>query len=476
MKNTLAIRLLGEVTKGSKFESNVFLAGGAVRDMLMGLTIKDIDIVVSKPNGGIEYAEWLTKKLGIVDNCAMVTFPRYGTVSFRLINIKYDDVDLSDVEIQCVMTRSEQYTSDSRNPDVVYSSLHEDILRRDFTINTLIMDICSQDILDITEKGKKDIADRIIRTPISPTLTFIDDPLRILRGIRFAAKYRMDIEESTKQAMKACVSELKKISTNRIMDEFSKILTLPDSDQVENGLELYKEFGIMCHISPIFDEIIGMTQNEFHDRDVFGHCVSVAKSVRPNLTLRLAALLHDIGKSNTKTCDENGKIHFYGHEDSSALIAEKMLFELKFSNEINHEVCKLVKNHMRLKASGDLGQHISDKALRRIKVDMGEDLDPLLELIHADNISHTSIASMPDQIPNIRLRYEKLTEITPKLKLPVNGFDVMKALNIQGGIECGKWLAYAEDLYLDDPTLTKEEIIDKILLCSVTFEENCRIM
>lgn len=203
------------IIKGTEFENNIFAVGGCVRDMLMNKPIKDMDLVVSLENGGIRFAEWLETS-GYTKG-SVVTYPRFGTAMFKL-------KEFPEEELEVVQTRTEVYTSDSRKPDTTYGTLMQDCLRRDLTINAFYEDISNDRILDICGKSYNDLKNNIIRTPCDPDQTYIDDPLRILRCVRFANRFKWDIEANTAISMMKNVNRLSVISKERIQDEFCKII------------------------------------------------------------------------------------------------------------------------------------------------------------------------------------------------------------------------------------------------------------
>jgi poly(A) polymerase len=224
-REELALEFLSKLLKNSPFANRVYLCGGAVRDAVMGKDVKDIDLVVAEPDGGIKFAEWLTKKLGIHKPGANpVTFPRFGTAKLNLRGVKVGGVDLSDLDIEVVMTRGEEYTPGSRKPEVAYADLAKDAERRDFTVNALYKDLTTGETLDPTGKGFDDIQRGVIRTPTDPNITFKDDPLRMLRAIRFACKYNWKMPKSLVTALSENAHMLQHISSERIQDEFNKML------------------------------------------------------------------------------------------------------------------------------------------------------------------------------------------------------------------------------------------------------------
>lgn len=440
-----ALNTLTNLVKGTEFEGKTFLAGGAVRDEIMGKPLKDIDIVVSMPDGGVKFAEWATKKLGLKPP---VVFPRFGTAKFNI----------NGIDIEVVMTRGEKYEKGSRKPDVVYADLEDDAYRRDLTVNSLFKDIVTGDIKDLTGLGIKDIKAGVVRTPRDPDQTFKDDPLRMLRAIRFAVKYNWKMPVSMVTAMKKNADALKEISQERIRDELNKMLV---TDRPDIALRLLTATGLNRHVIPELDACIGVKQNEYHKDDVYDHILEVVKNTQPNLTARLASLFHDIGKPDTKSTGPDGRVHFYGHEDVGADMASKIMERLRYTNDEVESVKNIVASHMQLKSVGKDGENASDKQLRKFAVRLGKDLAPALLTMHADNISHKESASMPNQIPNITKKIKDLMQSTgeTKPKLPVTGNDIMTALNIKPGPAVKKYLDIVQDAWYKHPDISKEKAL-----------------
>jgi len=441
------ITIIADNIRNTTFENNAYIAGGYVRDKVLGKQSDDIDIVVSLPNGGIALAQHLYKH-GVCSK--PLIFERFGTAQ----------VIISGYKIEFVMARKEYYKTENRKPNVQYSSITEDVFRRDFTINSLIMNVMDNKIIDITKFGIKDIKAKLIRATSEPDIIFNEDPLRILRAVRFAVQLQFNLEDKTLQGMIKNASMLNNISKERIRDELIKILLSPAPDA---GIRLMTDHGIMKYVIPEVAKLKGEQQNRYHHKDVLGHTLDVISNTPADIDLRLAALLHDISKPQTKTIDEKG-IHFYRHEAASAKRAIKILQNLKFSNKITSKVSRLIKNHMRLKSFGNDLQNLTNVAIRRLISQMQEDLEPLLKLIHADNISHASRYNLPEQIPNLRLRIAaNLKKINGK-KLPVTGKDIMLHFGLSEGENIGKVLKKAQEIWLAHPQWNKTEILNTIKL------------
>jgi len=457
-----AVDFLSQQIKQSKFKGKVFIAGGYVRDEFLGLDPKDIDLVVEMPDGGIKFAEWLTKKLKIYKSGSNpVVFKKFGTAKFNLLGITHAGQDLSGLDIEVVMTRTEKYDSKSRKPEVATGTLKDDVERRDFTVNSLLKDLTTGEVLDLTGMGKNDIKKGVVRTPLDPDIIFTDDPLRMLRAIRFAVKYNWDLPFFMIRSMKKNSIKLKKISAERIRDELNKMLVTKNPDK---AIRLLQITNLNKHVMPELDLLKGLGQNKHHDMDVLGHSLKVLKGVPAKLTTRLAALMHDVGKSQTKEVID-GEVHFYKHEEVSGEMARIIMTRLKYPNNIIEPVVKAVDQHMRLKSAGD-DANITDKALRKLSRQLGDHLEDTLDLMHSDNLAHATTSVMPNQIPNIRKRLKGLKALTKENpKLPVNGGDVMKHVGLnKGGPIVGKLLALVQDAWDDNPKLSRDDALNLVAL------------
>ena len=426
------------IIKGTKFDNKVFLAGGYVRDMIMGIPNHDFDFCVELPNGGIELANFLSEKL---NGTNVVIFERFGTAQ----------VVIDGNELEFVMTRKESYLKTDRNPNVIFGTINDDVQRRDFTINSLLLNISTGQVIDLTG-GVEDIKKGIIRTTSDPSVIFEEDPLRILRAVRFSSRFGFDIEHNTFEQMKILSHTIENISRERIRDEFMKSLS---TDNFERALDLYMSTGLIFHIGlPELAMSVGMEQNYFHNKDVYGHTVDVMRNTKKEPLHRLAAMLHDIGKVNTKSIDTLLFIHFYKHELASTDIADRFMRSLKFSNDDIELVSTAVRNHMRL------NEDTSDRKVRSLRCDIGDtNFDFLLDLCEADRLSHTK----PDVSHIERFRNLKKTERNIKNDMVFNGDDIMCLFGLTPGKKVGELLNVVKELTLDNPDITKEEVIEKLL-------------
>lgn len=283
------INYISSLIHGTEFQENVFAVGGSVRDFIMGNDIKDIDIVVSLPDGGMKLAEFLHKKKVLTR--PPVVYPTYGTAMFKFKKFNQD-------EIECVYTRGEQYhDKNSRNPETCFASIEEDCIRRDLTMNALYMNVMNREILDLTGKGISDIKNHICRvTNNNPDVVFEDDALRILRVIRFAVKYNFNIDSATMNSMKKNADRLAIITQERITDEFNKMMMTKDPAR---AICLIGFVGAMKYVLPELEETYEMGQNAYHFGTVWQHTLSVIEQSGKKeayLPVRIACVLHVLAR------------------------------------------------------------------------------------------------------------------------------------------------------------------------------------
>jgi len=445
------VEKLKDEIAGSIFENHVFVVGGAVRDYFLKRPINDIDIVVDLPMGGVAFAEWLTRKLGVYKSGSNpILYGKFGTAQFRVF----------DVEIESVMSRQEAYEPGSRKPAVKFGTMKQDAYRRDLTINSLSLNISSKQPLDETGNGLQDLKDSRIRTTSHPTSIFKEDPLRMLRAARFAGQLTgaeaFKIDEDTLNAMAANAHELLNISKERINAELVKILM---SNNPIMGIDLLVYTGLINFVIPELNDTVKLTQNKYHSHDVYGHTLITVLGTKKVLVQRLAALLHDIGKPQVVTVNEEGTNSFYGHEEVSAEMATEILTRLKFPNVIIEKVSKIVRLHMLTKMWGNECENVKDKTLRKFVRKAGDDLEDLLGLIHADNLSHAQEFRMPNQVAKIRERLADIKTRKEPTKMPINGADIMTFFEVKTGVRVGELLKIAEDIFLSDPTIQKNELL-----------------
>jgi poly(A) polymerase len=448
-----ALDFLKTMVRKGPFKGKVFLAGGAVRDMVMGSKPKDLDVVVvgAGLNGGIDFTTWLAQKMGnYKEGSNPVTFEKFGTAKVVLTG-EHNGVSLDGMDVEAVASRKEEYTQGSRKPEVKPGTLEDDIFRRDLTVNSLIMDLTTDEILDLTGKGKDDIKKGIIRTTSDPDIIFGQDALRMFRAIRFAAKYGWELAPELVAGIKKNLNNLGNTSKERIRDELNKILV---TGNPKRGFELLKDTGLLPYVAQEFQQAVGMVQNKHHSQDVFGHTLTVLQNTKPDLVTRITALFHDIGKVATRSETPTG-VHFYEHEKVGAEVAEKIMRDLKYPNELIDAVKLGVRNHMRLKSGGDEAK-LSDKVLRKFKIELGDNLEKVLDVIHADNISHSDASSMPNQVERVRQRLKALDVQVKKPQLPISGED-LKAMGLKPGPIFSTILNAVTDAWFENPNISREE-------------------
>ncbi len=372
-------RWLAELIKGTKWENHVFAVGGCCRDEILGRDIKDVDLAVDLPGGGIEFARWLRKKKQTVE--APTFFHKFGTAKLRLKR-------WPDEEIEIVQTRSEKYTKKtSRCPEVVSGTIEEDCMRRDFTVNTLYRDISSDRILDLTGRGVDDIHKGIIRTPMDPDVTFDDDPVRILRCVRFATRFGWEIEEKTKEALRRNINRLSIVSRERNRAELSKMVA--GNDPVK-ALTMLRELGALNYMLPLLGELSGAHKKmEFPKAELDAIWDKAMKSLgrieEHDLVLRLAALFADSGRIRTRVRNRRGVVSYPNHETVGANMTRRALRSLKFDPEELNDLAFLILNQNALGMWGEYGENMTDKELRRLqyKAVTPKRFEQLLRLVEA---------------------------------------------------------------------------------------------
>ena len=447
---------LSKLIRGTRWENNVYLVGGAVRDLIMGKRIKDIDLCVTLLDGGIKFAEWVCLETGnYKEESNPCIFKKYGTAKFNLRNM----TSISKVDIECVHTRKEQYhDSESRNPETSYGTIDEDCNRRDLTINALYLNISTFEVIDPCGKGIEDINNHILRTPTDPDIVYKDDPLRMLRAIRFSSKFNWGIEKDTWLGIVKNAYRINIISQERITEEINKILL---TDVPSYGIRKLYHCGLLKLVLPTIYNLIGVEQNKYHFGDVFDHTMSTIDKTKSILVNRLAALFHDCGKPYCRTFI-NGVAHFYDHEKESAIIANVILRRMKYSKPEINKVDIAIKNHMRFKQSGN---HCpSNKAIRKFISDVGdENIGITLDVIDADNKSHAKEYCLNDQVAFIINKINELKQkenVSSEAKLPINGKDIIERFNLKSSPKIGTFLEVIKDRFLENPNITKEECLD----------------
>jgi poly(A) polymerase len=348
------------------------------------------------------------------------------------------DVDV----IEITTFRSDRYDPGSRKPEVTFGDrLEDDLLRRDFTINAIARDPVTGELFD-PYGGRDDLRERLIRAVGNdPEHRFDEDPLRLLRAVRFAAQLGFDIEDATAAALARQAATLGKISFERIRDEFTKVLMSPDPVR---GLRLLVESGLMPYIVPEVLELQGVSQRPVHSKDVYEHVLRVVANTPPRPATRWAGLMHDIAKPRTRSV-EDGKVHFFGHEEVGAGMTRDVLRRLKFDRPFVEHVSRLVRMHMRANA---YTSDWTDGAVRRLMLEAGAALPDLLDLSRADITSYRpervtrAVARVAELEARARALYAEAQRVP--LKSPLDGLELM-ALFDRGP---GPWLRPVKDYLL----------------------------
>lgn len=432
------LKKIGEIADQQALE--VFVVGGYVRDLFLGDAQKtDIDFTVV--GDALAFARELKERLSARN---LILYERFGTAMLQVEPYKFE----------FVTARKESYAKDSRKPVVKPADILSDLSRRDFTINTLAVGLNRKNWGKLYDpfQGLQDLGRKIIRTPLEPETTFEDDPLRILRAVRFATVLAFEIEPSTRQAIQKMASRLEIVSRERISEELLKIL---GSSKPSRGFHLLDELGILPFVLPEMVEMKGVEQrHEFHHKDVFFHTLKVLDNVAQvsdKLPLRLTALFHDVAKPRTKRFDEKVGWTFHGHDELGARMMEKIARRMRLSREVKEYIQKLIRLHLRPIFLAT--EEVTDSAIRRLIVQAGEDLDDLIILCRAD-ITSGNPGRVRNHLQNFDFVMKRVKEVQQKDQLrsfqsPVRGDKIMEVCNISPGPLVGKIKHAIEEAILE---------------------------
>lgn len=431
-----------------------YVIGGFVRDLLLERPSKDIDIVVV--GDGLALAEEAAKILRVKK---VSLFKNFGTAQFN-----YKDLD-----IEFVGARKESYQEDSRKPAIEVGSLSDDQKRRDFTINALAIDLRKETFGQLIDPfdGLNDLEKGILKTPLDPNTTYSDDPLRMMRAIRFATQLNFQIERASLEAILANASRLQIISQERIMDELNKIIL---SDCPSRGFELLLSTKLLHEFFPEMVALCGVeTRNGKAHKDNFYHTLEVLDNISENTTnlwLRWAAILHDIAKPPTKRFDEIVGWTFHGHEDLGARMVPKLFkrMRLPLDNKMKY-VQQLVRLHLRPIAL--VKGHVTDSAIRRLLFEAGDDIEDLMLLCNADITSKNEF-KVKKYKKNFEIVSQKLKDVEAKdhvrnFQPPVSGELIMETFNLTPCAEIGIIKTRIKEAILEGEIVNELEAAKKLM-------------
>lgn len=432
-------KIISEIAAAENLE--VYVIGGYVRDALLDRASNDIDITVV--GNGIRLAEMVANSIG--DNTNVAVFKNFGTAMLKYMGC----------EVEFVGARKESYRINSRKPIVENGTLKDDQDRRDFTINALAISLGKENTGELIDPfgGVEDLKKKIIRTPMAPDITFSDDPLRMIRAIRFATQLGFTIEKETMESIERNKSRIDIVSRERISDELQKILL---SQKPSTGFYLLDESGLLKIIFPLLSNLKGVEiVNGQSHKDNFKHSLKVLDNIcglTDNVWLRWAALLHDIAKPLTKKYSPLQGWSFHGHEYLGAKMIPEIFKELKLPlNEKMKYVQKMVLLHLRPIVLSN--EEVTDSAVRRLLFDAGEDINDLMQLCQAD-ITSGNRETVKKYMANFEIVRQKLKELEENDSIrnfqpPITGDDIIKYFDIKPCREIGIIKNAIKDAILD---------------------------
>ena len=443
---------------GDELNYPTYVVGGWVRDLLLNKEKNKTDIDFVCVGSGIQLAEKVAEKLG--NKASFKVFKNFGTA---MIHYKGDDYEF-------VGARKESYRSDSRKPIVENGTLEDDQNRRDFTINSMAIQLNTKYYGTLIDpfKGQEDLENKIIRTPVNPDITYSDDPLRMMRAVRFATQLNFKIEEESCQSILKNAERLSIISQERITEELNKII-LAETPSI--GFMMLFNTQLLHQFFPLMTKLHGVEFIGKHGhKDNFYHTLEVLDNISKNtnnLWLRWAAILHDIAKPESKKYEEGHGWTFHGHEFIGGKNVPKIFRKLKLPlNEKMKYVQKLVTLHLRpIVLAQDI---VTDSAIRRLLFDAGDDIDDLMTLCDAD-ITSKNERKVKKYLNNFKLVRKKLKEIEEKdhirnFQPPVNGEEIMNLFALSAGKEIGILKNAIKDAILDGTIKnTKKEALEFII-------------
>ncbi|MBS1271329.1 MAG: Multifunctional CCA protein [Candidatus Marinimicrobia bacterium] len=440
--------------EANKQDIECYAVGGCVRDLLMHRITTDIDVMVV--GDGVRFAGDLASTLGIEK---IIPYEKFGTAL----------IPYRDYQIEVATARTESYEKDSRKPTIEEADVETDSARRDFTINAMAIALNRDVYGDLWDPfgGLQDLRKELIKTPLDPAETFDEDPLRMLRAVRFAAQLQFSVDNAALEAIKTERERIEIVSQERITNELMKIL---ESPKPSVGLLLLHETKLLEIILPEFAEMEGIEERDgFHHKDVLFHTFEVVDNVAEmtdKLELRFAALVHDIAKPKTKRFRKNVGWTFYGHDEIGARMLEGFARRMKLSNEMKKYLQKMTRQHLRPISLAQEG--VTNSAVRRLLVDVGEDLNDLLTLCRAD-ITSKNPRRVKRYMANFDRVVKRMAEVKEKDKMaefqsPVRGDEIMDICDIEPGPLVGKIKDAIEEAILDGKIPNEHDAAKEYLL------------
>jgi len=439
---------------GEKENIPTYIVGGYVRDTLLGKSCQDIDIMVE--GDGVAFAKKLARELKVN---VTVDYDKFGTAM----------IPYPDIEIEIASARKEKYHSDSRKPEVTSSTVEEDMSRRDFTINAISASLMPSSFGELYDPfgGIKDLQKGLIITPLDPDETFSDDPLRMLRAVRFAAQLQYDVAATALDSISRNIHRLEIVSWERIRDELIKVLK---TKKPSIAFYLMKETGLLTHVFPEMDIMSGVEIiNGMGHKDVFIHTLQVvdnAAKLTNKMDIRFAALVHDIAKPQTKRFDNKKGWTFHGHDEIGRRMLKKIARRMKLSNNLRDYLMLLTKLHLRPIALAK--KEITDSAVRRVMAEAGEYVDDLMILCRADITTKN-----PKKVSRYMGNFEKVEHLMQDVKLrdemkafqsPVRGKEIMKTFKLKPGRQVGQIKKAIEEAILDGEIPNEYEAAHEFML------------
>ncbi len=437
----MAVDRLTQQLANAFADRQLFLVGGSLRDRLLGRPTKDLDLATdARP-------EEIRRRVEGWADAVWTVGEKFGTVGLMKDGVR----------AEITTFRRDAYNGESRHPEVTFGDdIRTDLERRDFTINALAQNLHTGELLDPFD-GRADLARRLVRFVGEPEHRIAEDPLRMLRAVRFCAQLDLNLEPKTEAAIKNAAGEIARISWERIRDELDGILL---SDRPAEGLTLLIDLSLARHVMPELLDLHLPQPERYHLKDVLGHTLDTVSFTPPDKALRYAALLHDIAKPETFTRDEKG-IHFYRHEEIGAEKARAILTRLRQPTALIDQVTLLVRRHLRVPF---YTSKWSLSAVRRLMYDLGDQLENAIALAKAD-VKASDPSDYPEfqaRLAELRSRIEEVGEAAElaRMKPLLNGNEVMELLGLEPGPRVGEVLRFLLDRQIEGEITTKEEAIE----------------